>query len=865
MQEAELKQIETILNYEHAPRGDLTVDFKTALYVISCLYQIDLSSISNLGVCAKLLADIGYKKELSGLGLEQYQRTLDELVDEKALVRLGDFNCCAAPEQLHRFSSTVYAKEKPGTLGGREKFFVYCVCDNAGVEYLLKSLRVILPGDEVECLSVEGKEYAYECALLKKRLCVLGRIMLLNSRSRRRAAALMPDEPNLGSQTFEFENSADLDGAEPGDVVIAEITGRSGTKCLVKTREIVRDLGSLNNIIVMAVLRHDIPSSWPAPVLKMLPRIPDHVTPENLKGREDLRELPLVTIDGEDARDFDDAVYCCRSGQGWKLYVAIADVSFYVRSGTLIDKEAMLRGNSCYFPNYVIPMLPEKLSNGICSLNPDVDRLCMVCEMDINRQAETEHFRFYPAVMRSHARMTYTEVWRMLTKGDISVPEHSGLIHDIKELYELFKAFRKARRRRGGISAEKEELRFIFNEELEIAGIEPVKRNDAHMIIEECMIAANVAAATFVADNKAQTLFRVHPRPGEKKLEALLVQLDRFGLSLTGGDTPSSVDYAKLCESVAGRPDAAVINELILRSMSKAEYTPENIGHFGLALEKYAHFTSPIRRYADLQLHRVIKYLLEKQDRARYGKLGGRSYTKAELVALGQSCTACEIKATEAEYDVNFELACTYLKNFLGEIVDGTVTACTKFGVFVHLDKFGVDGMIYVGSFQSYMNFDERAHTLSGSNGDVYVPGRKVKVKINDLDPLNHKIDLLPAAGGVSGRYQDIRNFLLRKGASGGKKKHCAEGGAEAKADDKEITFSKIADISRAREAQPEDRVLRQKKSSEWGDEILNTLHYANPLMMPSGGSDSWDAQDGGRTAGKKGKKNSKRSDRDKD
>lgn len=815
----EKQRLTSLLSLKSAPQGKIEGDFRVALYAVAALYQLDFSKNSNFGLCASLLGSLGFKGDVSRYKVEDYYNTLDDLVAKGSLVQICDKKVYAVPSEVKIITAKVRAVENPLLKGIDDvKHYSYVISDETGKEYHLNTDLVIMPNDEVEAVITKSSDVAFVKNLTKVRQCVLGRIMLFGKKK----ASLMPDEANLKEMFFDFASDSDLGEAKSGDVVIAQIVKRVGlNRFLVKTREVVKDIGNLNNIIVMAVLRNDIPHIWPDNLIKSLSRIPNEVSAKDIHGRVDLRDIPLVTIDGEDARDFDDAVYCKKEGTGWRLFVSIADVSYYVKPGTLLDKEAVNRCNSCYFPNFVIPMLPEKLSNGICSLNPDVDRLCMTCEMVISKVGKIELYKFYPAVMRSHARLTYTEAWQMISEGTVIFEEHKSVMDDVKELYNLYQAFKKDRRNRGGISVESEELHFVFNENMEIEGVKPLERNDAHKLIEECMIAANVAAATFVAEHQAQTLYRVHAKPMEKKLGLLVNQLARFGLSLKGGDSPTSKDYMMLADSVAGREDAKIINELILRSMSKAEYSPDNIGHFGLALEKYAHFTSPIRRYADLQLHRVIKYLLEKEQKHDWGRIGSRSYTKAELVALGVKCTDREIAADTAEHEVDGTLACIYMEKFIGEVVNGTVTACTKFGVFVHLDDYGVDGMIYIGNFDSYMSFDERTQTLVSNRGEVYAVGKKIRVVVSGVNEEEHKIDLRPDTMSK----KELMYLKKERDSLVAKREKISQNAPHS---DKEKILKNLADISSARVASDEDKVQR-KVAKKGNSASLEKEYISNP------------------------------------
>ena len=405
-------------------------------------------------------------------------------------------------------------------------------------------------------------------------------------------------------------------GAKPGQVVMVELIQQPtrNTQPIGRIVEILGNYADPGMEIEIALRKHELPHEFPPAVIEASARFSSKVEAADIKGREDLRALPLVTIDGETARDFDDAVYCERVGKGYRLLVAIADVSHYVQPEDALDDEALKRGNSVYFPRRVIPMLPEVLSNGLCSLNPHVERLCVTCEMHIDGQGNIKKYRFFPAVMNSHARLTYTQVSELIqgrpTAADIDPALHAHL-HD---LYALYKIFAKARGQRGAIDFETTETRMVFNDEGKIERIEPVTRNDAHRLIEECMLAANVSASDFLSSNKHPTLYRIHEGPTPEKLEALRAFLAEFGLDLGGGDEPQAKDYARLLLKVRKRPDAQLLQTVMLRSLQQAVYSPDNVGHFGLAYEAYTHFTSPIRRYPDLLVHRSIKAVLKKSD-----------------------------------------------------------------------------------------------------------------------------------------------------------------------------------------------------------------------------------------------------------
>lgn len=541
-----------------------------------------------------------------------------------------------------------------------------------------------------------------------------------------------------------------ISGARMGHMVVVELTQRSTrrTKAIGKIVEVLGDKMGTNMAVDIALRTHEIPHVWSPEVLKELQGLKEEVPEKAKQDRVDLRDLPLVTIDGEDARDFDDAVYCEKKrGGGWRLWVAIADVSYYVRPGTNLDREAKSRGTSVYFPSQVVPMLPEVLSNGLCSLNPQVDRLCMVAEMTISAQGKLTGHKFYEAVMNSHARLTYTKVWDIL-QGDVELRErYKSLIKPIEELHALYKVLDKSREERGGISFETEEPKFIFNAEKRIERVEASVRNDAHKLIEECMILANIAAARFVEKAEEPALYRVHDVPSDERLQNVRTVLSELGITMGGGNKPTPKDYAEVMVQIADRPDHEMLQTMLLRSMKQAVYDPDNRGHFGLALASYAHFTSPIRRYPDLSLHRAIKFLIAKEN----GKLQQKNWAGTgayhgdldEFLLLGEHCSMTERRADEATREVADWLKCDFMRDHVGEVFTGIISGVSGFGFFVRLNDLFIDGLVHVATLDNdYYRFDSVGQKLVGeSSGAVYRLGDIVEVKVESVSMEDRRIE----------------------------------------------------------------------------------------------------------------------------
>ncbi|MGE5825104.1 MAG: ribonuclease R [Bacteroidota bacterium] len=523
---------------------------------------------------------------------------------------------------------------------------------------------------------------------------------------------------------------AEAGRAKPGQVVTVELVAQPSKHAgpVGRVAEVLGRYADPGMEIEIALRKFDLPHEFSKKALAAAQAMPDAVREDETKKRRDLRALAFVTIDGETAKDFDDAVYAERDGRGFRLWVAIADVSHYVRHGDALDLEARERGTSVYFPRRVIPMLPEKLSNGLCSLIPEVDRLAMVCEMALTPRGAVAQFEFYPAVIRSHARLTYTGVWAMLSEG--GAPAH------LQTLYEVFQRLAGERRRRGAIDFETVETRMLFDARGKIEKIVPEARNDAHRVIEECMLAANVCAGALLVERNHPTLYRVHDVPAPDRVAALRDFLAELGLQLPGGEVPRPKDYAQLIDRIRPRDDFALLQTILLRSLKQAVYSPDNAGHFGLAFEAYVHFTSPIRRYPDLLVHRAIRACLE-----------GRRYEGLDWDALGRHCSETERRADDASRDVENWLKCFYMQDHVGSAFSGTVTGVTPFGLFVTLDDYFVDGLVHISELgRDYFQFDAARHMLLGERtGKRFRLADRMQVKLVRVDLESRKIDLVPA------------------------------------------------------------------------------------------------------------------------
>ena len=622
-----------------------------------------------------------------------------------------------------------------GRVQGHADGFGFLITDDDGDDLFLgtSQMSAVLHGDRV--LARPGptgprglREAAIVEVLERANQTLVGRY-----HEKRGIGVVVPEQRRISQDLLVPAKSRR--GAKPGQVVVAEIVEQPNRHAqpIGRIVEILGDYADPGMEIEIALRKHNLPHAFAREVEKQAAKFPSSVSASVPQDRTDLRHLPLVTIDDETARDFDDAVYCEPNRGGYRLWVAIADVSHYVKAGDALDKEARLRGTSVYFPRRVIPMLPEALSNELCSLKPETDRLCMVCEMDIGAKGKVNQYRFYPAVMHSKARLTYTLVAEALEHPSGKAARSiKPLLKHLQSLHKLYDLLAQARSRRGAIEFETTQTRMHFDENGKIDRIAPVVRNVAHRIIEECMLCANVSAADFLQTRSHQLLYRVHQGPTPEKLLALRQFLGEFGMQLAGGDDPQAKDYAALLKKIRERPDAQLLQTVMLRSLQQAVYSPDNEGHFGLAYESYAHFTSPIRRYPDLLIHRSIK-----------AALASKTYSPGDWHDAGRHCSETERRADEATRDVESWLKSYYMQDRIGERFEGTISGVTGFGVFVALDSVYVEGLIHISELGAdYFHFDAARHQLLGERSGVrYRLGDRVSVELVRVDLEQARID----------------------------------------------------------------------------------------------------------------------------
>jgi ribonuclease R len=627
-----------------------------------------------------------------------------------------------------------------GRVSAHPDGFGFVVPDEDGDDLYLspKQMRLVFNGDRVLAAVTRvdrrgRKEGGIVEVLERAHAQVAGRLLIEGG-----VAMVVPDDPRL---TQDILVSPDGVGkAGPGQIVVVRID-RPPTLERSAVGEIIAVLGNADEPGIatdIAVYSHQLPFEFPDEVIKQAESFGDSINPKHAQDRLDLRDTPLVTIDGADARDFDDAVFAEPRGDGYRLLVAIADVAEYVTPDSSLDVEAQRRGTSVYFPDRVIPMLPEALSNGLCSLNPEVDRLCLVCEMQVDAKGKVTSSRFHEAVMRSHARMTYDQVRRIMEAGDPVLTERFGhVLSTLQHLHEVFRLFFRRRERRGALDFDSRQAYFEFDTEGRVAHIRLQQRHDVHRLIEEFMIAANVEAAKFVARGKLPFLYRVHEPPPAEKLESLEEFLRSHGLQVRWSEKPEPKQFAAIQEKVAELPDAPLVNSQILRSLSLAVYQPENKGHFGLALESYSHFTSPIRRYPDLLLHRAIKHLCREKNRGEF------PYGRREMVDLGRHCSWTERRAEDAARDVDDRLKCQFMKRHIGDVFEGVISGVTSFGIFVELLDFAVSGLVHVTAMPNdYYQFDPVTSSMTGKRrGLRFQLADKVRVEVIGVSLEERKID----------------------------------------------------------------------------------------------------------------------------
>ena len=634
-----------------------------------------------------------------------------------------------------------------GTVSGHRDGFGFVRRDEGGDDVYLSAgqMRSVFDGDRVAIRIVgedrRGRPEGKVVEVLERGLTEIAGQFIRE----RGIGVVIPDNPKIAHRILIAKGASGK--ARHGQIVIARILDFP-THLEQATGEIIRVVGSPEDRGIatdIAIHAHGIPTDWPRPVRDQAESFGADVPAAAKKDRVDLRDVCLVTIDGADARDFDDAVFAEPSGKGYRLIVAIADVGHYVDIGSPIDNQAIHRGTSVYFPDRVVPMLPEVLSNGLCSLNPQVDRLCMVCEMRVGPDGKVSRARFYEAVMRSKARLTYTQVDDFLSgRGKHAVPK--DVQPGIRHLHDVYRLFATNRRKRGAVELDIPQTRIEMADDGSIKRISAVARNDAHRLIEECMIAANVQAAKFIRRHRIAGLFRVHAKPDPDRFDELRLYLVSLGIKVPHPDHVQPRDFAKMAGQVADRPDAAAIYMAMLRSMSHAEYTPKNIGHFGLALDAYSHFTSPIRRYPDLIVHRAIRHII------RTGKAGGFEYSAGRMEQLGATCSAHERRAEDATREVEAWLKCQYMEGRLGQQYPGVVTGVTNFGLFVQIPELQIDGLVHVTSLGSdYFQFDASSQSLVGERSGIrFRLGDPLDIVVARVDLESRRIDFQLVDDGKS-------------------------------------------------------------------------------------------------------------------
>jgi ribonuclease R len=730
-------------------------------------------------------AELSQRLEAGEAGAE-FERSLAELEHSGRIVR----------NRAGLLLLSARANLLSGRVQGHRDGYGFLIRDDGGPDLVLPEHQMssVLHGDRVLARPAgedrRGRPLGEIVEVIEHRTNrLVGR--LLNERG---VTIVVPEDQRISHDILVPPGAAG--GAAHGQVVMVEIV-QQPQRHVQPVGRVIEVLGAIDDPgmeIEIAVRKFAVPHEFPPPALAEAEALPTHVEKRDLGGRVDLRDVPLVTIDGEDARDFDDAVYCQPMNTRrtrWRLVVAIADVSHYVQPGTALDAEAQNRSTSVYFPRRVIPMLPEKISNGLCSLNPKVDRLVMVADMVISASGAITAYQFYPAVMNSHARLTYTEVWEALSVPDSRAAQRlAPVLQQLADLHDLYRTLAKARAGRGALEMDTTETYIVCDAQGRIEKILPRTRNDAHRLIEEMMLAANVCAADLLARHRHPALYRVHEGPTPERLENLRALLRALGLALGGGDSPRPKDFAELLEKIRNRPDTQLLQTVLLRTMQQAVYSPHNVGHFGLAYDAYAHFTSPIRRYPDLLVHRAIKALLrgatyepqllaavDAQERPRTVRRGVAADAAARAAVpawekLGLLCSANERRADDASRDVEAWLKCWYMRERVGETFSGTVSAVVPFGIFVVLDDLFVEGLVHVSELGTeYFQFSEPMHELRGERtGLRYRLADRLTVQVARVDLEARRIEFRLVRGadrrGPAGNTPEREDAPKRKGES---------------------------------------------------------------------------------------------------
>ena len=620
-----------------------------------------------------------------------------------------------------------------GTVIANPKGFGFVALDKGGKDLRLTSqqMKLVFHGDKIRVRLLNKKLDAEIVEVLETVKTLVGRLHLDGKKP-----YVVVDDRRI---KHNIEITELIDGCLDNQVVVVEMLSSPtiDSDAKGKISSIIGNYLDEGVEVDSAIYRHQIPAVFSEKALNESAQLPSKVIPKDKKNRIDITKLELITIDGEDSRDFDDAVYAEPTKNGWKLLVAIADVSHYVKEGSELDSESYERGNSVYFPHRVVPMLPEAISNGLCSLNPKVERLSMVCEMSIDPLGELLDYKFYSAVMLSHARLTYTQVNEMLENKKSPLRKtFSNVTDNIDFLYGLYKTLRISRQKRGVMDFDRIESQILFDNKGKIKDIVASSRNDAHRLIEECMLMANQAAAKFLQKNNEDFLYRSHPKPTAEKVELTQKFLTAIGLTLEGGIEPESRNFAKVLKQAKGRDDENIIKTVVLRTMKQATYTPVNEGHFGLAFEDYAHFTSPIRRYPDLLVHRAIKRVLNKSSREPSGK----------MIEFGTHLSMTERRADDASRDVEQWLKCEYMRDKVGESFHGVISGVAGFGLFVELSEVYVEGLVSIRDLKDdYFIFDDVHHQLKGQRGGkIYRLGDIIKIKVASVNLDDRKIDFIP-------------------------------------------------------------------------------------------------------------------------